>query len=550
MSWGKRKISEDRLLATHRPDLRAEYSPNNTIDFDTLALTSGKPTLWICNKGHEYESTTARRVGQGSGCPYCAGKRAIPGVNDVGTTDPWINEHWSEKNPPVTDFKRGSKKVVTFVCPDGHERDLSVVAVAKNGRYRCPTCSSFKYRRPEYEIYYHPDNELPFDQVAAETMKELLWRCPKGHEWKQIGQHMFKKTLAEPCAECRTLAGGQYQHLLNEWAFDLNEITPQEVTHNSKQSIWWRCKDNPEHTWQAQPSNRAIRNSGCPRCRQSSGEKELTEFVRGLGVEVHTGRRDIITPLEIDLYLPEYRIAIEYNGVYWHSDPDRKDHHKRKYDRLREEGIRLLVIWEDDWLTRRDVAEAMIRHKLGLATERLGARQTVIDSNVRYDEATAFMERHHIQGMTRGTRYLGLRDNTGDLVACMILRRGGTSRQKSDQWLLARYATSKTISGGFTKMMKHLRDLGITSLITFADHSVSDGSLYENTGWTNDGEIAPDYMYVHRMQRLHKFNFRRKRFETDPKLKYDPSLSETQLAELNGIRRVYDYGKTRYTITL
>lgn len=86
--------------------------------------------------------------------------------------------------------------------------------------------------------------------------------------------------------------------------------------------------------------------------------------------------------------------------------------------------------------------------------------------------------------------------------------------------------------------------------MTFADATVSDGGLYQQLGFTNDGEIPPDYKYIiphdDYTARKHKFNYRKKRFETDESLLFEPNLTEKQLAELNGFHRVFDCGKTRF----
>ena len=82
--------------------------------------------------------------------------------------------------------------------------------------------------------------------------------------------------------------------------------------------------------------------------------------------------------------------------------------------------------------------------------------------------------------------------------------------------------------------------------MTFADHQVSKGGLYERLGFTLDKEIPPDYSYVVNNKRTHKFNYRKKRFLTDPQLTYVEGLYEKELARLNGLPRIWDSGKTRY----
>lgn len=85
-------------------------------------------------------------------------------------------------------------------------------------------------------------------------------------------------------------------------------------------------------------------------------------------------------------------------------------------------------------------------------------------------------------------------------------------------------------------------------VITFADHTLSDGGMYERLGFVVDGELKPDYMYVVNGIRVHKFNYRLKRFREDDSLRYEDGMSESELARLNGLDRVYDVGKVRYVL--
>ena len=94
------------------------------------------------------------------------------------------------------------------------------------------------------------------------------------------------------------------------------------------------------------------------------------------------------------------------------------------------------------------------------------------------------------------------------------------------------------------------QERGCTHIVTFSDHEVSDGGLYQTLGFTLDKELKPDYRYVVDGRRVHKFNYRLKKFRNDPNLEYQEGLSERELALLNGIPRVWDCGKTRWVMEL
>ena len=215
-------------------------------------------------------------------------------------------------------------------------------------------------------------------------------------------------------------------------------------------------------------------------------------------------------------------VAIEFNGLYWHSEAHvGKDHHHMKYSLCKERGIQLIQIWEDEWNRNPELVKHMIARKLGVRERAIGARRTQL-TDLSYRDAKDFLDANHIQGGAAGSSYVGLADKkTGELVAVGVFK-----RRKDGSAELVRYAATATVHGGLKKMISHLP--------------------YEETGWIKDGELPPDYRYVVNGERVHKFNYRLKRFREDSELECAESLTERELADLNGIPRIWDAGKTRY----
>lgn len=277
--------------------------------------------------------------------------------------------------------------------------------------------------------------------------------------------------------------------------------------------------------------------------RASSAEGHLLAFLRGLGVEVVHHDRTVIRPRELDMYLPGHRLAIEYNGLWWHSERylDRAYHHD-KWERCCAAGVQLVQIWQDDYMAHPALIHASLAHKLGLSAGRTFARNTDVEE-VPGPAASEFLDRFHIQGSVGASIHVGLRSR-GDLVAvCSFTRGGGLT------WELSRYATSTSVVGGFTKCLAYFtRHHKWSAIKTFADHCVSDGGLYRKAGFTQDGVLAPDYCYVVGSRRVHKFNFRLDRFRRNPDLLYEEGLTERQLADLNDLPRLWDAGKTRWVL--
>ena len=240
--------------------------------------------------------------------------------------------------------------------------------------------------------------------------------------------------------------------------------------------------------------------------------------------------------------VPEKKVAIEFNGLYWHSEKFKeRNYHRDKALAAEKAGWRLIHVWEDDWRDKPEVVKKMLARKLGVSLEeRLNARSLDVRT-VPVTEARELLDANHIQGSGRGSVRLGLYRG-GELVAVALFL-----HRKAGEWELTRYGSSCIVRGGFSKLLSaFVKNHEFDRLVTFSDTTVSDGGLYESLGFVLDGEIAPDYSYVVRGSREHKFGYRLKRFQNDPELTYRDGLTERQLAELNGLARIYDAGKIRW----
>lgn len=277
----------------------------------------------------------------------------------------------------------------------------------------------------------------------------------------------------------------------------------------------------------------------------SNTECELAEFVESLGLDIVRNDRTLIKPKELDIYVPSHQLAIEFNGVYWHSEKYvGRAHHYNKWKACKDKGIQLIQVWEDDWRDRTDIVKSMLKHKLGLHENSIYARETEVDVSVDSHEAREFLDLNHIQGSCSGRYYYGLR-YSGELVAVMVFAVDSTGIA---DWTLSRFASTGSVVGGFSKLLKAFKSNHSGFIKSFADLTVSDGNVYEKNGFVFDGLVKPDYSYVMKDKRFHKFLFRKKRFEEDKDLLYDSDLTERQLAELNGLHRVYDAGKIRFIL--
>lgn len=212
-----------------------------------------------------------------------------------------------------------------------------------------------------------------------------------------------------------------------------------------------------------------------------------------------------------------------------------------------ESGIRQFTIWEDDYNNpeKRVVILKSLKRLLGISSERkVNAR----DCEVLFvDKFTAreFLNANHIQCFVSGSDYFGLLDKkTGETVAVAVFLDANEGYIR-----LSRYATSCNVRGGFSKIVHTIEECNrgqYNGTLTFSDNLISDGNLYSMCGFRCIGELKPDYEYMYLEKRMHKFNFRKENFRKRNGLVFKEGLTEKQLAQLNGIPRIYDAGKLKW----
>lgn len=484
------------LFAEEYPDLVSMLSENNALPLETLSKSSLAKVIINCSEGntHTWETTIKNLVKRQGRCIYCnpsGYKKVLTGFNDLATTHPQQAAESVDTDP---------------------------------------------------------------SQVGAWSYQKVIWRCALGHQWtSSVNQRVIQNSNCPYCAGQKVLAGFNdlattVPQVLQQWSAE-NTFLPTEITAGSESMVFIECFNNKNHIWKTPAYNLKKRFVGktlpCPQCNSSSGERELQVFVESFGEEMIVQNRKIISPLELDIYLPKFKIAIEYNGYYWHSENAGKDsqYHENKWKMCQEKGITLYQIWEDDWLNKPDVVKSFLAHKLGKSNqEKIHARKCSV-ALLDYKQATQFLNEYHIQGAASGEVYLGLKYEE-ELVAVMVF-----SSMLDGSCYLQRYATKGIVRGGFSRLLKNFLKISeAKKIITFAAHDVSDGSLYQTSGFSLEKVLPADYSYLVNSGRVHKFNYRKKRFKNDKKLLFDPSMTERELAILNNINRCWDSGKDKYVL--
>lgn len=251
----------------------------------------------------------------------------------------------------------------------------------------------------------------------------------------------------------------------------------------------------------------------------------------------------------LDLYLPKYRLGIEVNGVYWHSEEKKgRNAHVEKRRILAEYGIPLLQFTDLEIEQKLPIVISMINSRMGKNKVHY-ARKFEVEP-ITPQEAKQFFNDNHISGFIPAARYLGMRSSTGAVVCAASF--GVPRFNKSAQWELLRFATLRghTIVGALSRIVKNfLRTLDPgTTLISYADLRYGTGDAYAKSGFHLLRENPPGYGYFRALKYVSRYQCQNKNL---PRLlgdAYNPSLSSRENMEQNGWRRLYDAGNILYAI--
>ena len=292
---------KEKQYVSDNAQLMAEWNweHNEGLDPTTISYGSGRKVWWKCSKGHEWSSVVARRF-NGSGCPYCVGQKVWAGFNDLATINPDLAQEWHPtKNAPLT---------------------------------------------PK--------------EITANSGQKVWWLCNKGHAWQATIDNRMKGSGCPYCTGRCAIRGETdlattHPEIALEWHPTKNgDLSPYDISAGSSRKAWWKCSKG--HEWRAVIYSRLV--SSCPVCtgeaRTSFPEQVIYFYLQQITTTYN--RYMLESRTEIDVFLPELKIGIEYDGVYFHNSAESDLREKRKETTLLQHGITLLRVKERNDL---DVAD-------------------------------------------------------------------------------------------------------------------------------------------------------------------------------------------------
>lgn len=307
----------DYCLTHSEVDLLRQWHPtkNGSLTPEMVTYGSKQKIWWKCERGHEWQAMVYTRTGAGSGCPYCAGKRACPGENDLASQRPDIAAQWHPtKNKGVTpaDIPLGSHHKAWWICEKGHVWQ-AIVKSRTNGT-GCPVCANRRLIPGENDLaalypdlarQWHPtrNGTLTPRDLAAGTKKKVWWKCEKGHEWQAVVSSRVGGAGCPVCAGKVVLPGendlaSRFPAVAAQWHPGRNgTLKPERLTPYSNRKVWWRCERG--HAYQASVGARTVNGSGCPYCagkRVLAGFNDLATLEPEIAAQWHPNLNGALTP--------------------------------------------------------------------------------------------------------------------------------------------------------------------------------------------------------------------------------------------------------------
>ena len=371
-------------LQTLYPEIAKQWDyAKNDVTPDNVSAHSNKRRYWLCTAGHSYASSPDKRV-RGEGCPYCNNRRLLVGYNDLKTVYPSIADEWdytkNEGRPENYTFR--STKKAYWICAQCQTHWESRIRDRVDAKYGgCPKCSAKKRGAARHKKAIETRGGItdPFllsewdydrnirgpEDYTLNSNEDAFWICSKcGYHFKAKICNRAKRKSCACCSGKIVVAGindlaTTHPQLVEEWHPTKNgNLSPQEVSFGMAKRVWWLCHEGHEYI-----ASILHRSSGtsCPVCnsgRQTSfAEQAVFYYVKKVFPDAINHYKDIFdNSMELDIYIPSIKLAIEYDGMAWHKS-DKIEREKRKYSICQQHGIRLLRLKEKTSEQNRDTAD-------------------------------------------------------------------------------------------------------------------------------------------------------------------------------------------------
>jgi len=465
-------------------------------------------------------------------------RKEIKSIEKFGTKTPSQSKEIKDKIIKTNNIRYGGNSPMS----SNDTQEKSKQTLLKNYGVTCPSHSEDISKR-RIESFKTSNHKETYKNTSLE-------RYGTEHPW--MNKDIHKKTI--------DFFYQSYKERIED-KIDHNKFEFKGLNKGMTTNLIFKCKEceNDFHILPYQFYSRINNNTHiCTNCfpiseNASISQIELYNFIKNnYDGEIISDCKNIIKPYEIDIYIPKLNLGFEFNGVWWHSDKYKpNNYHLDKYEKANENGIKLITIWEDDWLKNREICESFIINKLNKTDKKIYARNCII-KEISYNESKDFLYKNHLQGDCKSSTRIGLFNN--DILVSLMtfsklrlpLQRKEINRNKEKHYELTRFCNilNTNVVGGASKILNYfINKYKPLQIETYSDNLISDGYLYEKLGFEYSHTSNPGYWYVIDGIREHRFNWRKQKLI---KMGYDPNKTEEEIMSELGYHKIYNAGNKKW----
>lgn len=430
-----------------------------------------------------------------------------------------------------------------------------------NNKQGCPSCGNestgklqkksvneFLSEVSEKENFQNYDFSLVEDFKNSKEKIKII--CSKHGQYERSPRDVLRSKYFG-CKKCR----------IEDDTFDNDEfIKKSNEVHNNKYSydkieyvtahvpVIITCKEHGDFT--CKPYIHIAGGGFCPKCTSycSSYEIEIQNFLKEHGIQIESSVRYKKDIKEIDILSEEQKIAIEFNGLYWHSDLFKvKSYHLDKMVKINNLGYRLINIFEDEWIFKKDLCKSMLLNAFKKTPDKIFARKCSV-KEVSYDNSKKFLEENHIQGNCVSKYRYGLFFND-ELVSVMTFGKNRlclNNKRNDGEYELLRFCSKKftNVVGGASKLFSHfVKNVSPSHITSYCDNRWGTGSLYLNLGFEKTKKTTPNYFYFKGLKRFNRFSFRKNVLVAEGA---DKNKTEREIMAEKGYLTIHDCGCCKF----
>jgi len=511
-----------------------------------LYVNSKVKVTIICPTHGEFEQSPIHHI-KGQGCKHCAviethNKQRLSNTDFIKKAK---KVHGNKYDYSLTNHVRLGDKV-TIICPiHGKFEQTSGNHLSGKG---CKYCGGTT--KMDTKLFIEKAKKIHGDKfeyskvVYFDSRTKVIITCPIHGDFEQTPNNHLSKSNG--CYKCLNTCYDTESFVTKTKTVHNNKYDYTKVDFkNSRTKVIITC---PIHGDFEQIPTSHINGYGCYKCGNNLSKNEINilNYIKGLGFNpIHKDRR-LLKNKEIDILIPELKIAIEYNGLYWHSEEYLDiEYHLTKTELCESLGYKLIHVFEDEWLFKQEIVKSRLNNVLGISNK-IPARKCIIKS-VDNKTKKEFLEKNHIQGSSKSKVDIGLFFDD-ELVSIMTF--GKRPVLSKHEWELIRFCNKLNVSvvGGASKLFKHfIKNYKPNEIVSYADRRWSEGNLYKKLNFSHIHNTKPNYFYVINKKRENRFKYQKHKLIKDG---YDENMSEHEIMLSRGIYRVYDSGNMKFIYKL